>query len=75
MQLIIFLFYVHKLINYIDLPDDLPDNSLYILSVKSTQDYVYMHGATYQIAPMYFLLEVNTMTFVFEGIFKHINLS
>jgi hypothetical protein len=34
------LFYVHKLRNYIDLTDDLPDNSLYRLSVESTQDYV-----------------------------------
>jgi hypothetical protein len=33
-------FYVQKLRNYIDLPDDLPDNSLYMLSVESTQDYV-----------------------------------
>jgi hypothetical protein len=38
-QLIIF-FYVRKLKNYIDPPDDLPDNSLYKLFVKSTQDCV-----------------------------------
>jgi hypothetical protein len=38
MQLIIILFYVHKLRNYIDPQDDLPDNSLYMLSVESTQD-------------------------------------
>jgi hypothetical protein len=31
---------MHKLRNYIDLPDDLSDNSLYMLSVESTQDYV-----------------------------------
>jgi hypothetical protein len=30
MQLIIFLFYMHKLMNYIALPDDLPDNLLYM---------------------------------------------
>jgi hypothetical protein len=34
------LFNVHKLKNYINPPDDLPDNSLYKLSVESTQDYV-----------------------------------
>jgi hypothetical protein len=33
-------FYVHKLRNYIDLPDDLLDNSLCMLSVESTQNYV-----------------------------------
>jgi hypothetical protein len=31
---------VHKLRNYIDLPHDLPDNTLYMLSVESTQDYM-----------------------------------
>jgi hypothetical protein len=31
---------MHKLRNYINLPDDLPDNSLYRLFVESTQDYV-----------------------------------
>jgi hypothetical protein len=40
MQLIIFLFYVHKLRNYIDPSDNLLDNSLYRLSVEWTQDYV-----------------------------------
>jgi hypothetical protein len=39
-MLLIFFFYVHKLRNYIDPLDDLPDNSLYMLSVKSTKDYV-----------------------------------
>jgi hypothetical protein len=33
-------FYVHTLRNYIDLPDDLPDNSLYMLYVESIQDYL-----------------------------------
>jgi beta-lactamase regulating signal transducer with metallopeptidase domain len=40
MQLIIFRFYVRRLRNYIDPPDNLPDNSLYRLSVESTQDYM-----------------------------------
>jgi hypothetical protein len=40
MQLIIFFFYVHNLRSYIDPPDDLPDNSLYRLTVESIQDYV-----------------------------------
>jgi hypothetical protein len=40
MQLIIFIFYVHKLRNYIGLPDDLLDKSLYRLSVESTLDYM-----------------------------------
>jgi hypothetical protein len=34
------LFYVHKLRNYIGVPDDLLDKSLYGLSIESTQDYV-----------------------------------
>jgi hypothetical protein len=52
MQLIIFLFYMHKLRNYITLPDDLLDNSLYMLFIESTQDYVSMHGTAYQTTPM-----------------------
>jgi hypothetical protein len=36
MQLKIFFFYMHKL-NYIVLIDNLSDNSMYMLSVESTQ--------------------------------------
>jgi hypothetical protein len=46
------IFYIHKLRNYIALSDNLPDNSLYMLFVESTQDYVPMHKTTYQTTPM-----------------------
>jgi hypothetical protein len=46
---------MHKLRNYIALPDDLSDNSLYKLFVKSTQYYVSLHEKTYQTKPMYSL--------------------
>jgi hypothetical protein len=47
------LFYMHKLRNYISLPDDLRDDSLYMLFVESTQDYMSMHGTVYQTTLMY----------------------
>jgi hypothetical protein len=53
MQLIIFIFYMHKLRNYVTLPDDLPDNSLYMLFVELTQNYVSMHGTSYLTTPIY----------------------
>jgi hypothetical protein len=58
MQLITFLLYMHKLRNCIALPEDLPANSLYMLFVESTQDYMSMHEMTYQTTPMYLPLQV-----------------
>jgi hypothetical protein len=38
---------MHQLRNYIAIPNDLPDNSLYILSVESIQNYVSTHEMAY----------------------------
>jgi hypothetical protein len=45
------LFYIHKLRNYIALPDDLlPDNSLYMLLLSRPK---IMHGTAYETTQMY----------------------
>jgi hypothetical protein len=38
MQLIIFFFYIHKLRNYLAVPDDLPDNLLYMFLLSRVGD-------------------------------------
>jgi hypothetical protein len=44
---------MHKLRDFIILPDDLQDNLLYKSYIESTQYYVSMYGTTYQTTPMY----------------------